>query len=104
MTIHEPQKNKFRLNAISVMLLALIAGEILGGVYTYQEVVNLKHDIEDFDTEIAALEAENAELRNELNHNLSPKQLKDLAKRLGLIQERTPIYLKIELANNLAEL
>lgn len=100
MTIIQPHKNNKRSNLLAAFLsLSTVVLSVLL-IFLYNDLVNLKHEIESYDENIRKAEASSAELKNSLYSILDNKNLESLANE-SLILDKNPEYIKQEqLANN----
>lgn len=94
MTIFEPNKERFHIDALLIFLIVAVAFGIFYAVYLYQGMVEFRHALRDHDAIIADLESERAELRSEIYATLNAEQLLKTAESEGLIIDQKPIYLQ----------
>ena len=96
MTIIQPNKNKLKLNFVTLLLIgAIVAGAVLT-IITYNQSVQLSYALDQQLTLAKELRAQNADLENELYEKLGLQNVEELAAKLGLVRERRPEYLAVQ--------
>ncbi len=98
MTIIQPNTHRFRIHAAFILVIVLVVGGALLNIFLYNETVQLNHSIRVATEDIKGLQAENADVRNELYKVLDPEHLKATALELGFVKDTAPRY--IEITNN----
>ncbi len=93
MTIIEPNKNNLFQGIFAYFTGALIFLVVLS-IYFYNLNVNLKFSISAQEKSIQQLEAENADLRNEMYRILDVRNLTALIQKQNLVQDKNPDYLE----------
>lgn len=93
MTIIEPNKNRFKINLLMILLAAFIFFEAIFSIFAYSKSVKLNYSIREQKEELEALEVRNADMKNELYAILDFKNAEQLAEKFGLIKEKHPEYL-----------
>lgn len=94
MTIIQNKKTEYKTNfLIPALILALIltAG---GGVFFYNRVVNISHDLNNYKTALREIEVKNAELKNNFFEITNPQKLQSLIENGSLILDKNPEYIK----------
>jgi cell division protein FtsB len=92
MTIIKPHRAlRFRF-VFEIALYILVALSILYGIWLYNAVVNITHEIDKQAKALDAARVKNAELKNKLFEQLDSQKLEALALERGLIRERSPKY------------
>lgn len=96
MTIIEPNKNSFQSKVRLWLILGLVLGSVVLGIFLYSTSVQLSYNLEIKMKSIAEARAENAELKNNLYVLMDFENADELAQKLGLIKERRPEYLALK--------
>lgn len=94
MTIIRPHSKKHLILVLVGVFLLLGAGGIFY-ISEYAKLANLRYQFGELKRQMAALQAEGADLSMAASVLQDPQQLQALAEKEGLIQERRPRYLKV---------
>lgn len=70
------------------------------GVFLYNQLVNLRHEVKKQEADISRAEVTNAELKNNLYSIIDAKNLKSSANSQSLILDKNPEYVKKPLVAN----
>ena len=94
MTIIRPKKeNGSRLlHGMIFSLSILLVGGVVGVIALYNQRINLEHDFEAFSLDLKSLEAENAELKDDLFKLFDSALFEQLAAERGLVLDTHPEY------------
>lgn len=92
MTIIKPHSIVSLRAVTEAAMYALLVFGVLYGVWLYNAVVNLAHEIEIQAKTLEAARVRNAELKNQLFARLDSSELRALAQKQGLVHERSPNY------------
>jgi len=96
MTIIQPNKTNHKANfLISILILCSISVAVWG-VFLYNQLVNLRHEVKKQETDISRAEVTNAELKNNLYTIIDAKNLKSSVDSQSLILDKNPEYVKIK--------
>ena len=94
MTIIQPHKNDYKVN-FSILVLVMSAVSLTAwGVFLYNQLVNLRHEVKRQETSLSQTEVANAELKNNLYNAIDANNLKSLANSQSLILDKNPEYVK----------
>lgn len=67
---------------------------VVWGVFLYNELVDVRHDVQKQTGDLQKAEVSNAELKNNLYNVIDANNLETLAKEQSLILENNPQYIK----------
>jgi len=95
MTIIKPNKNSFKVEFFSSVLIMIFIASAVWGVFLYNQTVNFRHEIEDIGITLKQSEVENAELKNILYSMIDLKESESLVASESLILEKNPEYAKV---------
>lgn len=93
MTIIEPNKNKFKLNLLILLVIGFIIAEAIFSIFAYNKSVSINHSLNENQKAVEEFQVLNADLKNELYSVLDLQNTDQLAAKLGLIKEKKPEYL-----------
>src|SRR3989344_5754359 len=94
MTIIEPNKNRIRINLLSLMLITLTIVGALFSVYIYNQIVALRYQFSNYEEQLNNARVANAESKDKLYKILSGQNSEAFARTLGLIKDNKPVYLQ----------
>ena len=95
MTFVQPNENN--LSAMNILLFSMtlvLLGVAVFGVFIYNELVNLRHDVTSENSDIKKTEVENAELKNNFYVLVDTKNFALVAENSPLVIDNNPEYLK----------
>ena len=96
MTIIQPNKNNQKINIlVSALATTTVIAAVLG-VFLYNQLINIRHEISRQEENLQKIEVANAELKNNLYQITDAKNLETSAAQNGLVLEKKPQYLKNE--------
>jgi len=95
MTIIQPHQTGKTNFLISIFTLTSI-GVAVWGVFLYNQLIDLRHNIAKQEKAIKQSEVESAELKNNLYNLVSSKNLESLAQEKSLVLENKPEYVKTQ--------
>lgn len=95
MTIIEPNKNSFKSKIPIILIVGLVLFEAILSVVSYNQNVQLNYALKENHKQIEVLQADGADLKNQLYLVLDFENSDQLAGKLGLVKERKPEYLAI---------
>jgi cell division protein FtsB len=95
MTIIQPNKNNHKTSFLISVLLITSISAALWGIFLYNQLVNLRHEVKKQETNLRRAEVTNAELKNNLYNIIDTKNLEPLIKSQSLILDKNPEYIKI---------
>lgn len=93
MTIIEPNKNKFKLNFLLILVIGFILAEAVLSIFAYNKSVQISYSLSENKKAIEELRASNADFKNQLYSVLDLENAPELAAKFGLIKEGKPEYL-----------
>lgn len=94
MTIISPEKKYKTLNRwMSSLIFVAIISAILG-VFLYNQIVGVRHDIDNNKVVLREIEVSNAELKNLLHEITNTETAKGVLIQNGLVPEKNPEYIK----------
>ncbi len=94
MTIIQPNKTAYKSNFLILILMFVSISMAVWGVFLYNQLVNLRHDVKNQETNISRAEVMNAELKNNLYSIIDAKNLKSSVDSQSLILDKNPEYIK----------
>ena len=94
MTIIQPNKNNYKSNFLISMLILVVVISALWGVFLYNQLVNLRHEIKRQEASLRQAEVTNAELKNNLYRIIDTENLKSSVNSQSLILDKNPEYVK----------
>jgi len=94
MTIFKPEK-KSKLNAVTLILSAILFSLSLAWLNIYNLEVNSSHDEKDLAKQLQELKVKNAELDNNLHKIFSSSEAKKFADAHNLTEEIHPVFLEV---------
>jgi cell division protein FtsB len=95
MTFIQPVQRHSAFLPLVVFLSVTLFGAGIALVLSYHRNVDISHRIETSAAEIERIEAENAQLREEMVRTLSSVNLEALAQERHLVKEKNPRYLEV---------
>ncbi len=95
MTIIQPNKNNHKINFFISMLMVVLVIAAVWGMFLYNQLVSLRHEVKKQETNLERAEVSNAELKNNLYSILNEKKFEPLINQQSLILEKNPEYVKI---------
>lgn len=93
MTIIQPNKNNHKTNFLISILMMVSVVMVVLGVFLYNQLVNLQHEVKKQENNLQQAEVQNAELKNNLYSIIDEKNLEQLINQQLLILEKNPDYL-----------
>ncbi|MBI3638490.1 hypothetical protein HY227_01985 [Candidatus Wolfebacteria bacterium] len=97
MTIIQPRKNNIgKTNILTASLMTILILAAISGMFLYNSLVNLRHDVIRKKIEIGKAEVLNAELKNNFYKLVDAKNLESFTKTSSLVLEKNPEYVKKE--------
>ena len=97
MTILQPYQSTRRFNIPLTGVLLLIAAFGVLSVYFYNQNVEHRHALNDGLKKLQAMEAVNADLKNQLYQTLDTARIEAVATERNLIKDKNPQYLETSL-------
>ncbi len=94
MTIIQPHKNSGKANFLILVLIMTSVSLTVWGVFLYNQLVSLRHEIKNQENALSRTEVENAELRNNLYSTISRDNLESLLNTQPLILDKNPEYVR----------
>jgi len=97
MTIIQPNKNNYKSNFIISVLILVLISVALWGMFLYNQLVDLRHEIKKQKISLDEAEVTNAELKNKLYSIIDVENLKSSIDSQSLILDKNPEYVKKKL-------
>ncbi|MEK9168565.1 MAG: hypothetical protein AAB698_02080 [Patescibacteria group bacterium] len=94
MTIIQLNKNNHKKNFLISILMMVSVVMAVWGIFIYNQLVSLRHEVKKQENNIQQAEVQNAELKNNLYSILNEKNIESLINQQSLILERNPNYIK----------
>lgn len=94
MTIIQPYKTSYKSNFLILTLMFVSISVAVWGVFLYNQLVNLRHEVKKQETNLFRAEVMNAELKNNLYSIIDAKNLKSSTDSQSLILDKNPEYIK----------
>ncbi len=94
MTIIQPHKNNYKANFLVLLLIMTCVSLTTWGVFLYNQLVSLRHEVKSQGANLSQTEVENAELKNNLYHAIDKGNLESLINSQSLILDKNPEYVK----------
>jgi cell division protein FtsL len=92
MTIVQIRRSHHKVN-LFLILIGIVIIAAFWGVYNYNQLVNLRHEIIKRSNDLERIEVSNAELKNSLYLLTDVKNLQKIASERGLIIDKNPQYI-----------
>jgi len=96
MPIIQPNKNDKKINLFIFGMTAATIIIAVWGVFIYNQLINLRHEVIRQENKIQKAEVLNAELKNNLYQLTDTKNLETSANQNNLVLEKKPQYVKKE--------
>lgn len=93
MTIIQLNKNNHKKNFLISILMMVSVVMAVFGIFIYNQLVSLRHEVKKQENNIQQAEVQNAELKNNLYSILNEKNIESLINQQSLILEKNPNYL-----------
>ena len=93
MTIIQLNKNNHNKNFLISILMMVSVVMAVWGIFIYNQLVSLRHEVKKQENNIQQAEVQNAELKNNLYSILNEKNIESLINQQSLILERNPNYI-----------
>ena len=94
MTIIQLNKNNHNKNFLILILMMVSVVMAVWGIFIYNQLVSLRHEVKKQENNIQQAEVQNAELKNNLYSILNEKNIESLINQQSLILEKNPNYIK----------
>ncbi|MEK7168135.1 MAG: hypothetical protein AAB707_00280 [Patescibacteria group bacterium] len=94
MTIIQLNKNNHKKNFLISILMMVSVVMAVWGIFIYNQLVSLRHEVKKQENNIQQAEVQNAELKNNLYSILNEKNIESLINQQSLILEKNPNYIK----------
>jgi len=95
MTIIQPHANDYKANVlVSVLMMACVI-VALWGIFLYNQLVDLRHEVSDTQDGIRGAEVASAELKNSFYGVTNTDNLKSAAGGQSLVLDQNPQYVKL---------
>lgn len=94
MTIIQPGKTNYLSNFFISILVIVSVSALLWGMFLYNQLVDVRHEISKQKDNFQQAEVDNAELKNNLYTIIEAKNLKTLITSQSLIFDKNPEYVK----------
>jgi hypothetical protein len=94
MTIIQPYKNTYKANFLILILVFSLISMTIWGVFLYNQLVNVRHEIKTQGANISRAEVASAELKNALYNVVEAKNLKASLDNQALVLDKNPEYVK----------
>ena len=94
MTIIQPNKTSYKSNFLILTLMFVSISVAVWGVFLYNQLVNLRHEVKSQEASLGQAEVANAELKNNLYNIIDAKNLESSIKNQSLILDENPNYVK----------
>ncbi len=95
MTIIQPNKNNHKtIFAVSILMIISITAAVWG-IFLYNQLVDLRHEVKRQEENLRRAEVTNAELKNNLYSILDAKNLEPLINSQSLIFDKNPEYKRL---------
>lgn len=95
MTIIQPHKNNNKANfLVSILMMACLV-VALWGIFLYNQLVDLRHEVSDAQEGVRGEEVANAELKNNFYGITNTDNLKSVTAAQSLVLDQNPQYIKL---------
>lgn len=94
MTIKNPTKKKKYFGFFVKLFLVVAVGAGIW-IYQYNALADARYEVEELKNNIAELEVQNAELKNDLYKVTDPSHLQEVASAKGMVIDESPNYLEL---------
>ena len=95
MTVIEFGKRELRINFAISLLVGLIVISMTWGIFLYNQLIGLRHDIAKGEQMLDNIQVRNAELKNSLYEILDGTSPESFLESNGLVVEKNPQYSKV---------
>ncbi len=95
MTLIQPNKQNFFLNAMLVALIFAVTMSVIWLIVLYNKSVSLTHGAASLREDLTQLETQNSELKGQMFAALDPDTMTAFAASRGMVADRSPEYLPI---------
>jgi len=95
MTIIQPNKESGKINLATYLLITISVISAGWGVFVYNKLVNLRHEIEDQNISLRNSEVLNAELKNNIYNIVDANSLETFAQERALVLDNNPTYIRL---------
>lgn len=96
MTYIQPNKNNNKVNFLISISIIFSVSLAVWSVFLYNQTVNLRYEITDYEKIVRRAEVENVELKNNLRQIVDSKNLETLAENGNLVLDKNPEYLRMQ--------
>jgi hypothetical protein len=94
MTIIQPNRENKKTSLFALVLIGTAVLSVVWGVFIYNQLVDIRHEVERASNSVEKAEVSNAELRNNLYNIIDSGNLESLAKGKSLALDNNPQYVK----------
>ena len=98
MTALEFGEKNYKSNKLIIVMVVGIVFSAIFGVAKYTQLIGLRHDLDNFRSQISKLQVENAEQKNLLYQKMDVQLTESNPEIAGLVHDKDPIY--VSGANN----
>jgi hypothetical protein len=95
MTYIQPHQNNNKISFLISALTLASMGAAVWGVFLYNQLIDLRHEVSIQGKTIKQSEVENAELKNNFYQVFNAKNFESLAEEKSLVLEKKPEYVKL---------
>jgi hypothetical protein len=94
MTIIQPNRENKKTSLFALVLTGVAVLSVVWGVFIYNQLVDIRHEMEKTSNSAGKTEVTNAELKNNLYNMIDSENLESLAKEKSLTIDKDPRYVK----------
>jgi cell division protein FtsL len=94
MTIIQPNRENKKTSLFALVLMGVAVLSVVWGVFIYNQLVDIRHEVEKTSNGVEKAEVSNAELKNNLYNMIDSGNLESLAKTKSLALDKDPQYVK----------
>jgi len=101
MTIIQPNRESKKTSLFALVLTGIAVLSVVWGVFIYNQLVDIRHEVKEASNNVGKAEVTNAELKNNLYNMIDSGNLESLAQDKSLALENNPQYVKSDGKNQL---
>jgi len=101
MTIIQPNREEKKTSLFALVLAGIAVLSVVWGVFIYNQLVDIRHEVAKKSNNLEKAEVSNAELKNNLYNIIDSQNLESLAEDRFLAFDKNPQYVKSDRDNQL---
>ena len=93
MTVIEFGKKDNKVNSYVIMLIMVLVSSAVFGIYQYNNLISLRHDVSNNEDVLSKLQVQSAELSDKLSGIIDSASNQSFVQSSGLVQDKNPRYI-----------